>query len=78
MVFSKEGFSIYGIDGSKSAVEQCKKRLDKEIPKWSGDLKVGDIVKLPYENETFDCVIDNCTVTSNSFENSVKNLFRGL
>jgi len=69
---AKEGFSIYGIDGSKSAVEQCKKRLDKEIPKWSGDLKVGDIVKLPYENETFDCVIDNCTVTSNSFENSLK------
>ena len=69
---AREGFSVYGIDGSKTAIGIAKKRLDNEVPNWVGDLKVGDIIKLPYEDEIFDAVIDNEAVTHNSFENSQK------
>ncbi|PWW37448.1 MULTISPECIES: class I SAM-dependent methyltransferase [Paenibacillus] len=68
---SREGFSVYGIDGSKTAIEKAKKRLDSEFSKWSGELLVGDITSLPYEDEEFDAVIDNEAIYANSYENSI-------
>ncbi|WP_426252124.1 class I SAM-dependent methyltransferase [Paenibacillus pabuli] len=69
---SREGFSIYGIDGSKTAIEKAKKRLDSELSKWSGELVIGDITSLPYEDEEFDAVIDNEAICANSYESSIK------
>jgi SAM-dependent methyltransferase len=69
---AREGFSVYGIDGSKTAIDIAQHRLDKEVKNWAGDLRVGDIIKLPYEDGVFDAVIDNEAVTHNSFENSKK------
>ena len=67
---AREGFSIYGVDGSSSAIDYAKKRLDQEISGWSGSLTVGDVVSLDFEDNYFDAVIDNEAVTHNSFENS--------
>jgi len=68
---AREGFTVYGIDGSKTAIEQARARLDSECAGWTGELLVGDISKLPFLEETFDAVIDNEALSCNSFDNSV-------
>ncbi|MHB1101070.1 MAG: class I SAM-dependent methyltransferase [Burkholderiales bacterium] len=68
---AREGFSVYGIDGSATAIAQAKFRLDSECPGWTGDLKVGDIGTLDFEDGMFDAVIDNEAIYANSFENSI-------
>lgn len=65
---SREGFSAYGIDGSKTGIEIAKKRLDEE--NLHGNLVVGDIIKLPYEDNFFDSVIDVECLYANNFENT--------
>lgn len=67
---AREGFSVYGIDGSRTAVEQATARLDAECPGWTGDIQVGDIMSLPYADATFDAVIDCEAICCNSFEDS--------
>lgn len=55
---SREGFqAAYGIDGSNAAIQKATSRLQAEG--LSADLRVGDIISLPYENDFFDAVIDN-------------------
>ncbi|MEK7376530.1 MAG: class I SAM-dependent methyltransferase, partial [Candidatus Margulisiibacteriota bacterium] len=54
---AREGFNAYGIDISGSAIEKAKSRLKAEG--LSADLRVGDIKQLPYEDKSFDAVIDN-------------------
>ncbi|MED1944687.1 MULTISPECIES: class I SAM-dependent methyltransferase [Brevibacillus] len=68
---ANEGFQVYGIDGSHTAIEQAQIRLDSECPNWKGQLFVGDIGTLPFPDEYFDAVIDNGAVTCNSHENSI-------
>lgn len=67
---AREGFSFVGIDGSGTAIDKATSRLDAECPGWRGrgELKVGDIVKLPYECDSFDAVIDNEALYCNGFE----------
>ncbi len=67
---AREGFSVYDIDGSETAIKKAKERLDRECQGWSGKLTVGDIIKLPYEDEFFDGVVDNEAIYCNSYENS--------
>jgi len=67
---SREGYSVTGIDGSKVAVGQSKKRLKTEG--LYAELYVGDIVELPFKNFVFDCVLDVECLYSNNFENSNK------
>lgn len=67
---AREGFSIYGIDGSKTAIEKARERLDQECPGWTGELKVGDITTLPFSDSFFDAVIDNEVIYANSLEDS--------
>ena len=57
---AREGFDTYGFDGSKSAVNKVETRLKEE--KLQADLRVRDALELDYENDFFDCVIDNATV----------------
>ena len=54
---AKEGFNCFGIDGSRVAINIAKNKLKRE--KLKSELKIGDIKKLPYKKNTFDCVIDN-------------------
>jgi ubiquinone/menaquinone biosynthesis C-methylase UbiE len=65
---SREGFDAYGIDGSPTAIETAKKRLHDENLKAS--LIVGDINKLPYEDNYFDAVIDNECIYSNTLNDT--------
>lgn len=68
---AREGFAVYGVDGSPSAITQAKARLDAECPGWKGELSVGDIGKLGFENETFDAVIDNEAIYANPIDDSI-------
>ncbi len=67
---AREGFTVYGIDGSETAIQRARQRLDSECPGWKGELIVGDIKKLPYEDGFFDGVIDHEAVAHNSYEDS--------
>jgi SAM-dependent methyltransferase len=67
---AREGFSVYGIDGSKHAIDLARERLDQECPGWCGDLVVGDIIQLPFDEGFFDAVIDNEALCCNSFNDS--------
>lgn len=63
---AREGFAFYGIDGSATAIEKAKKRFEREG--LHGEFVVGDIAKLPWPNETFDCVVDVVSLQCNSEE----------
>lgn len=69
---AREGFTVYGMDISLSAITQAKDRLDRDCSGWKGELCVGDIIKLPFQDEFFDAVIDLEAVYCNSYENSKK------
>lgn len=69
---AREGFATYGIDGSTTAIKKASDRLDEEFQLWIGELVVGDIENLPFEEGFFDAVIDNEAVYCNSFEKSIK------
>ncbi|MCG7552486.1 class I SAM-dependent methyltransferase [Pseudoalteromonas piscicida] len=69
---AREGFNVTGIDGSKTAIAQAKARLDHEVPDWQGHLDIGDMIKLPYSDKQFDCVLDIEASSTNSFENTQK------
>jgi SAM-dependent methyltransferase len=69
---AREGFTVYGIDGSEVAVSRAQQRLNVECPGWSGRLQVGDIIQLPYPDQYFDAVIDHAAICCNSYEDSQK------
>lgn len=58
---AREGFSVYGIEGSESAVRYAQERFEKEG--LSGDIRVGDFTVLPFEDDQFDMVIDRGALT---------------
>jgi SAM-dependent methyltransferase len=69
---AREGFTVYGIDGSQTAVEIAKQRLNNECQGWQGQFAVGDIGSLPFADDVFDAVIDNEAVYANPYEESKK------
>lgn len=64
---AREGFRVYGIDGSKTAIKSAKKRLTYEGLKT--ELMVGDIARLPYGDNFFDAVIDSAAIQHNCLQN---------
>jgi len=72
---AREGFSVYGIDGSKTAVNRMKNRFKNEnlIDNLLG-VGIGDYYnKLDeIENESLDAIIDVESLYCNSFEKSRK------
>jgi hypothetical protein len=46
----REGFSVYGIVGSKHAINLAKERLEQEYPGWLVELIVGDIGKPTFDD----------------------------
>ena len=65
---AREGINAYGIDASPTAIQQCQDRLKEEG--LSANLAVGDILKLPYEDETFDAVLDIECLYCNNTQNT--------
>jgi ubiquinone/menaquinone biosynthesis C-methylase UbiE len=57
----REGFAVAGIDGSHTAINQAKKKLEHEnLPQTlpQVDLRVGDFIVLPWGDDSFDAVVD--------------------
>lgn len=76
---AREGFTVYGIDGSKTAIKEAQARLDAEVNDWKGGVIVGDFLYLPHEEDFIDAVIDNEAIYTNSYEDSkqiYKNIYR--
>jgi SAM-dependent methyltransferase len=65
---SREGFNVYGIDGSVKAVEIAQKRLEKELLK--AELISGDIINMCYEHDSFDGIIDVECLCCNNIDNT--------
>ena len=53
--FAKNGFNVKGIDLSKEAVKSTKSWLEKEGLK--ADIKELDMIQLPYQKESIDCIL---------------------
>lgn len=70
---ANEGFSVYGIEGSKTGVQITKERLmqDKNIDEKKTKVLVGDMAKLPFEEGYFDAVIDIAAICTNQWEDSL-------
>jgi ubiquinone/menaquinone biosynthesis C-methylase UbiE len=63
---AREGFSVAGIEGSKSAFDFAKNRFQSDG--LNGDLRSGDFSELPWDDNSFDAVIDRGALTCNSHE----------
>ena len=61
---AQEGFRVFGIDMSHSAINFAKKKfIEKNI---NGKIKVGNIKKLDWPNNYFDFVLDRSALTHNT------------
>jgi ubiquinone/menaquinone biosynthesis C-methylase UbiE len=60
---AREGFSAYGMDGSKTAIEKARQRFREDHLK--GEFIVGDFIRIPFQDKFFDSVIDVCSIQHN-------------
>lgn len=67
---AREGFCLYGIDGSKTAVAIAKERFEKEC--LVGEFKVGNFIKTDYPDNFFDGIADVTSIQHNTSENILK------
>ena len=58
---AREGFHVFGLDGSPSAIQYAKERFAAEG--LEADLQLGDFTTLPYSDNFFDMVIDRGAIT---------------
>lgn len=72
---AREGFDTYAFDGSPYAVENARKKLEKEG--LQADIRVADGLALEYEDDFFDAVIDNVCICSNLLKN-IKAMYLGI
>lgn len=63
LFFAQEGFETYGIEGSPSAHAFASRQVKEKNLK--AELVVGDFIKLPYNDNFFDLVIDREAVYCN-------------
>lgn len=63
---AREGFRVSGIDGSKTAIKLAGERLGAEG--LSADLVVGDFIKLPWPDSSFDGAVENVALYCNRLE----------
>lgn len=66
---AKEGFTVIGIDGSKTAISRARKRLMSE--NLNGTFKIMDFIKLEFPDNYFDFVIDICSIQHNRLPKAV-------
>lgn len=76
---AREGFKVAGVEGSSSAVNFALERFKCEG--LSGDLRVGDFTSLPFDDDSFDLVIDReslCCVGAEAQKQAVAEIYRCL
>jgi SAM-dependent methyltransferase len=64
--FAENGFGVYGIEGSSTAIKLCRKKFNKL--RLKGNFIQGDFIDLPYPDKFFDCVLDRESLYANKFE----------
>lgn len=67
---ARENFDVYAFDGSESAIRKVKERFLEEG--LHADLRVRDALNLDYENDFFDCVVDNVAIYANRLPYIIK------
>jgi len=67
---AREGFTVYAVDGSTTAIKQTKIKLAEDQLK--AVLKQADFSHLPYRDKQFDAVIDSAAITCNRIEDAKK------
>lgn len=69
---AREGFDTYAFDGSESAVGKVRERFERE--NLEADLRVLDALEVrgAYDDNFFDCIIDNVSVYANKSEHIIK------
>lgn len=55
---ANKGHRVWGIDSSKTAISQAKKKAEKEGLLKEVEFRQGDALGLPYRNNFFDAVLD--------------------
>lgn len=60
---AREGFSVYGVDASPTAIRTAKERLRME--RLNANLKRGDMVSLSFPSGFFDAVVDIAALECN-------------
>lgn len=60
---AREGFSVFGFDGSGTAIFKAKDRLRRESLR--AKLQVRDAARLAYRSEAFDGIIDSGMIVAN-------------
>jgi SAM-dependent methyltransferase len=68
---AREGFSVYGVEGSETAVRLSTERLDRECPGWreaGGRVDQANLYPLAYPDSYFNAVLDVVAVCYSSFE----------
>jgi ubiquinone/menaquinone biosynthesis C-methylase UbiE len=65
---AREGFTVYGVDGSNIALDHAAKYLKNE--NLAADLHQGDVMKLPYSDSTFHAVLDVECVYANTLSDA--------
>jgi SAM-dependent methyltransferase len=68
---ANEGYSVAGIDGSPTAIEQAYARIARELPDYPrerADLRVGNFTSLPWPDGHFDFVFDNEALSANRID----------
>ncbi len=68
--FAEQGFDVSGLDLSEEAIEIAEAWLNKRNLK--ADLRVGDIEKLPYPDQSFDVVTSHGVLDHIPFEKAKK------
>ena len=65
----REGYQVAAIDGSESAVKQAGERLEREnsaLNSLKADLKTGNFSTLPWDDSSFDVVVDVFAIYANT------------
>ena len=55
ILFGKNGFDVFCFDISEEAIKRTKEWAENENLNF--DYKVGDMLNLPYENDSIDCIL---------------------
>lgn len=75
LLFSVNHFKTYGFDLSIDGINKTREMLEQQ--KLKVDLQVGDMLKLPYHDEMFDCIL--CyNVISHTDTEGVKKIIKEL
>ena len=67
---AREGFSTFGIDGSRTAVKGARERFKREG--LSGEFILNDFIEICFANNSLDCVVDMCSIQHNQFKKAKK------